>query len=655
MINTISKSWKTRLSSNINSEIRIYLDPRRVEYAPISGSSTFHENTANDPCNGQYSLDISTEKYMAPFSMPITFEVYCKPEFAYDVATDQEFFVFGSDAVDNARVALCYYAATDQIGLKVYTSTGGASPTQVDVLLSQVYTNNADLQTWERFTCTISTDGISLYSDGDNKVTDATDISSHKAKVSIVPGNGVDLLINYALVYYGFVASDTNISECFKEVKNEAVFFNFQRVGLGNTRCDITKKANDFTHTYKDGYSSAEMQLSLKNLNGEFSSDQYAPFSPSQYSYNGLLSEKYLAFNNCGVSLEYRANKRTAIMAGRIAQYQMDNLAQMPDCTSGVSYSNNLWATTDSWTTGAGEGTLYIGSEILRNVGVVAGNKIAIENTAGRASVAGDTLRIRIRGNKSISMEAFYYPGGSKTSVGTFTIGQSWDTFDFFLTNASDGIRIESVGNASDGDMLLFDFIYIGVGIYSSGLSDVTGNGNDLTPVGPYPYSVLSGNGIYLDGDSDYCMVPLISTPDVLSLTTWCYARSFDSTACPISTHYYDASDSFGFGFSFVNSTTVRVHYGQGAGSAAAYKDITVSTYALSTLYHWAVTYTAGDTYFRVYRNGALVGTSTAAATFDAQAELICIGNYPYMNKILLTDSSYSYLVSEDGYFLEEA
>lgn len=656
MINSISKSWKDKLAHTMDGEVRVYIDPRRVEYAPISGTSTYYENLETDPANGQYSLDISTAKYISNFSLPITFEVYCKPRFAYDVATDQEFFVFSSDSYDSARVALCYYSGTDQIGLKAYTSTGGASASQVDVKLATVYTNNEDLQKWIKITATISSSGINIYRDGTNQVTSATDISSHKNKCFLIPGNGCDIIINYAFIYYGFEATSDNILNSFKNIKNECVFYNFQGVGLGNTRCDITNPyVKNYTHTYKDGYTAAEMQLNILNENGSFSADQYAPFSPAQYSYNGTLSEKYLAKNAVGVSLEYRSQKRSPVLAGELARYEMSNLPNMPDCSCGASYANEEWATTDSWTTGANEGSLYVGNQIIRNIGVVAGNKIAIQNTTGRASTANETLRIRIRSNRTYTMEAFYYPSGVKTSVGTFSVSKDWTIYEFTLSLASAGIRLESTATAIEGDLFLIDFIYIGHGLYETELADTTGNNYGLTTIGPYPYSVLSGNGLMLDGISDHCMVPLISTPDILSLTTWCYINAFDSTACPISTHFYNASDSYGFGMSFVNATTIRVHYGQGVGSAATYKDIAVSSYSLSTLYHWAFTYNSTDKYFRVYRNGALVGTSTASATFNAKSYFICIGNYPYMNKTLLTTLGYDYLVNEDGDFLEGA
>lgn len=646
MLDRISQKAKDQIAFNPTSEIRFYIDPRRVEYAPISGTEAYYEHSVTDPAFGQYSLASSSSVYMAPFTMPMTFEAYFKPMIAYDISSDVEFCVFRSDGYDSARVCLCYYSGSDQIGLKAYTSTGGTSPSQVDVKLDKVYTSNEELRQWVRVTATISSNGISLYSDGGNAVSDATDISGHKGKVLFSPSNSSNIYINYAKIYYGLEASAAQIASNFKDVKNEHVFFSFQRVGLGQTRCDITDKVKSYSHESKDGYTAATAGLVLMNLNGEFSADQYAEFMPESYSYNGDVSERYLANNQVGVSFEYWAKKKSRIDCPLLAQYPMVETIQMPDSPNGSSYANDLFTTVDGWTCGSGEGVITAGQRLLFNTGVVAGNKIAIENTDSRPSVAGDLLRIKIRANRAFTMEAFYYPSGSPTSLGTFQVLKTWNTVTLQLTNASDGIRIESTANAQDGDALYIDYIYMGKGLYVSELDDTNGN-YDLLPIATYP----SPSGIAFDGANAYAMTPISPARDVYSLTCTHTAIAFDSTACPVSTLYYDTSDSFGFGFSFVDATTVRIHYGQGASSSAASEDVTVSSYSLGVQYRWAVTYNTVDTYFRVYRNGSLVGTSAACATFDPESSVVCIGNYPYMDYTLITSSEYDYIVFNDGSF----
>ena len=649
MIKNASQSWKDSWAKNFNNGVRFYIDPRRVEYGIISGSETYHDNLASDPVNGRYSLAQSTSAYMAPFSMPITFECLVKPQWAYDVASDVEFCKFYSDTYDDALVSFCYYAADNTIGVKAYTSAGGASPAQVDTKLAKVYTSNDDLQKWIRLTCIISTTAIKIYSDGGNAISSASDISAHKSKVLFSPSNNSSSFINYCLIFYGFEASAAQVANRYSGVKNEQVFFNFQRAGIGRTRCDITSYVKDYGHEYKDGYNAATASISIMNPEGEFSADQYVPFEPQSKSYNGVYAERYLAQNSVGLSMEYWSKQKTKI-DGLVAAYDFTGLPNMPDSVAGSSYYNDIWTTTDSWVTGAGEGTLYIGNQFLRNVGVVAGNKIAIENTTSRASVSGDSLRIRVRSNRSYEMEAFYYPSGAKTSIGTFNVRQAWSIVELPMTSASDGIRIESTSNAVDGDILVFDYIYIGNGLYATEIADTTGNGYGLTASGMYPKEVFQGAGANFDGVGDFAMREM-SDQAINSFMFQFSVSAFDNDAC-IGTFHDDGTDSFGMGVAFVNATTIRVHHGQGTGAAAAYKDITVSAYALNTLYHWALTYTAADTYFRIYRNGALVGTSTAA-TFDATAKIMSIGKYQYMDKTLLTNDSGAYLITPSGDFME--
>ncbi|MCK9570433.1 LamG domain-containing protein [Candidatus Pacearchaeota archaeon] len=650
MIANASQSWRDNWAKNYNNPIRIYIDPRRIEYGAISGTETYYANTSSDPVNGRYSLSQSTSVYMAPFSMPITFECLVKPMWAYDVASDVEFFKFYSDSLDDALVSFCYYAADDTIGVKAYTSAGGASPAQVDTKLAKVYASNEDLQKWVRLTCTISASAIKIYSDGGNVISSASDISAHKSKVLFSPSNNQLAYINYGIIFYGLEASAAQVANRYLGLKNEQVFFNFQRSGIGRTRCDVTSYASDYSHEYKDGYTAATFSVSLKNPEGEFSADQYIPFAPESKSYNGEYAQRYLVKNPIGVSMEYWSKQKTGI-EGLIAAYPLTGILNMPDCTAGVSYSQDAWATVDGWSTQANEGSLYIGSNCVRNVGVVAGNKIAIENTTGRASLAGDTFRIRIRANRTFTMEAFYYPSGAKTSLGTFTVGLAWSVFDAYMTDASDGIRIESTGNAADGDMFLIDFIYMGTGLYSSELIDSTGNGHNLTFSGAYPAGVLQGGGLTLDGANDFAMCDMAGQA-VNSMMFWHSVKGYDNDAQPFSTLFDDGTDSYGFGMAYVNATTIRVHYGQGAGSVATYKDVVVSAYALNTLYHWGITYTAGDTYFRIYRNGVLVGTS-AATTFDATAQVLAMGKYQWPNKHLLENDSGDYLISDSANFLE--
>ena len=516
MLNRISQSWKDSLSKDVHNKVRFYLDPRRVECPNFTGTNTYYTNTVADPVNGQYSLDQSTGKYMAPFYMPMTFEIYFKPQFAYDVATDQEFYSFMSDTYNNARVSLCYYAATDQIGIKCYTSTGGASVTQLDVKLAKVYTSNAELQKWIRLTCTVSTAGISIYSDGGNVITDATNIATHKAKVFLVPGNNVDCLINYSMICYGVVATAAQIAAQYEGFEYECWFIDFQGVGLARTRCDVTHKAKSYTHEYKDGYTSAEMSLSLMNNNGEFSADQYGTFAPQSYSYNGTYLQKYLASNDVGLSMEYRSKKKTVIDCPLAGYYPMTGFPDIPDNAAGTTYVEKTWATTSGFVYSSG--TLSVSPGRLRatrsSIGYVTKNV---------GTINARSVRLRVHASKDIIINLSYYNGSVYTVFKTQSVTKDWAIVDTYLASGSTDNILYISASWTAGDWIEIASIYVGTGLYDTLVTDYTGSGKDFTATAVYPCYRNSSYGLCFNGSNAFLQraVTDFTTTGAFSFSCW--------------------------------------------------------------------------------------------------------------------------------------
>jgi hypothetical protein len=314
----MSAQWKEALAKSVNpdgtSDIRCYLDPRGVEYAPIAGTETYYTNTSADQVLGEFSLSRSTVNVPFDFTYPITFECMVKPGWAYDTAVNVEFCKFYSDIYDTPKVTLFYSAATDQIGAYIYQNLaggGGAAITSVTAKLAKVYTSNAMLQQWIRLTVVITASAVTIYANGNGAVSSAVTMSGIRKCQRFSPGNDSLSYINYVLIYPGLAATAAQICSYYNNVKNESVFFDFQQKVLGRTRCDVTEYLRSYNWQAIDGYRASTASVSFQTKNGELADDQYAIYAPESGSYNGL-TQKYMT-QSLGLSLAYKSKQKAQI------------------------------------------------------------------------------------------------------------------------------------------------------------------------------------------------------------------------------------------------------------------------------------------------------------------------------------------------------
>jgi len=66
-IKNVSDTLKSNLATNPYVENRFYIDPRRIEYPPISGTETYYQHVSTDPVAGDYSLPQSA-KLLTPLN-----------------------------------------------------------------------------------------------------------------------------------------------------------------------------------------------------------------------------------------------------------------------------------------------------------------------------------------------------------------------------------------------------------------------------------------------------------------------------------------------------------------------------------------------------------------------------------------------------------
>lgn len=495
-IKNVSDTLKSNLATNPYVENRFYIDPRRIEYPPISGTETYYQHVSTDPVAGDYSLSQSTSVYMLPFVNPVTapttFEIMFKPMFAYDVATSQRFCLYRSSTADASYLSFYYEADGDRM-YALYIAPGVIK----SVGLGQVYTSNAQLQQWIRLTLVCTSAGMTIYSNGSNAVTTAVSTSEWNAMLGMQffrPSNNTLGYINYILHINNFAATAAQVANGFYEVPNEQIYFSFQKCGIGRTRCDITNQVKSYSHEYSDGYKAATFSLSMMNLDGRFSADQYAPFMPESASYNGTVAQSYLANNKVGISCEQWSKQKLLPDANLQAYYSCDTLPDIPDDSAGTTYLQDAWDTTDGWGPNA-NGPITVSGGYL--------NVAANQQYAYRAiDYNGKHVRVRL----TASTSGTYYIG-YRTPAGTYYLAFKGRVFAAGESGLIDALIPETTSHIFIGNgtmALAIKTIYVGTGHYTSPAIDNSGNGRHLGIYGPVPCAGVSGKGLLFNGVSDY-------------------------------------------------------------------------------------------------------------------------------------------------------
>lgn len=138
---------------------------------------------------------------------------------------------------------------------------------------------------------------------------DAKVTEFNKAQIRAYNGTAYPFDILYARLFPNLVATNAQVQNDFKDVANEEIFWSLDGHGTGRTRCNISPflVAYDVykgvTSKVSASHGTNLLNFMLKNLQGEFSDDQYASFSPTSYQYNGTAAQSYLT-RRTGVMLE---------------------------------------------------------------------------------------------------------------------------------------------------------------------------------------------------------------------------------------------------------------------------------------------------------------------------------------------------------------
>ncbi len=311
----IPHEWSEDIRKNYAHGLNFYINPRcRVIPALTSTGVTYVKNTSAfiDNFRGTYRMQTSgTTSLTYLYTMPQRFivEGWFKPEFAYDVASDQVLFQCG----DAAEFSVIYNATTDKFDMIQSPGT---------TISSIAFTSDTQLQCWfyirAYYDNTAKQAGLYIWRNTDEVFCDTENVPGAG---DFVPLNTISFFPTVTLESSYWIiheVEETLATDEYKTYKaDRQIIFDFNGTTLARERIRIPKvntstdkrgvtdislsKSVENPQTGSAGANTA--RLTLLNINGQFSDDQYDAFDPFQGYYNGTAYQKYLQ-NRVPVEIE---------------------------------------------------------------------------------------------------------------------------------------------------------------------------------------------------------------------------------------------------------------------------------------------------------------------------------------------------------------
>lgn len=294
---------------------RFYVDFRLQEYPSIDGTPVFTLVDATDNQPGSHYLSDGYSQHLVDLPSQFSFEIKARAQFAYDTASNQLIFEFGSS--NTARLMLYYNRAADQIWL--YWVDGGTprplrsqqfdDGTSYNNIAGWIIISGAiDLTTGTNAGSSLWINRVKIDTAWDGAI-DSFATNKHKLTIRANDELTEGLWdIAYFRIFPNYLASDTELETSFKTTKAEEIYFDCNGVMLGKTRCNMNGFVNRYNYSGScnnaaGSYTANRAGATLYNINGEFSDDQYASFDPESDIFNGTSSQKYLQ-NDCRFEIE---------------------------------------------------------------------------------------------------------------------------------------------------------------------------------------------------------------------------------------------------------------------------------------------------------------------------------------------------------------
>jgi hypothetical protein len=309
-IKYIPQEWKDQLaggSSDYSSLFDFYINPRgRVFPSLTSTGVTYVKNgpTVRENMKGTYRLQTTASNsltYVYTMSQRFIVEGWFKPDFEYNVASNQTIFQCG----DAAEFSIIYNATTDKFDMIQSPGT---------TISSSQFTATGSLATWFYLRAWYDNigklAGFYLWRNTDEIFCNTQNVPGAGA---FVPLNTISFFPSVALQSSYWIIhelDDTLTTGQYKTYQaDRQTIFDFNGTTLGRERIRIPRTRDstdlrgvkDFTITKTGSGKANTANLNLYNFFGQWSDDQYDAFNPFQGYYNG--PQKYLQ-NRVGVEIE---------------------------------------------------------------------------------------------------------------------------------------------------------------------------------------------------------------------------------------------------------------------------------------------------------------------------------------------------------------
>jgi hypothetical protein len=353
----IPQSWKDDLRTNFDSSLNFYINPRaRTIPALTDAGNTFIKNDSSTNMRGTYRMQCggSTDlTYLYTLPQRFIIEGWFKPEFAYNVAGDQ--YLFTAPASTDVQIRY----VTSSAKLQFVNRHGGAGG---EGIYSTAFTSSAELQKWIYVRCFLDTiDNLKGFYCIVNGVVYA-DSQVIPTAGTIIPDNRISFFPTVAAESSYWIIHELDETLATGEYKtyqaDRQIMFDFNGTTLARERIRIPRnsaaadlrgvKSIDSLHYAVENQGGSACAnsagLTLYNIKGQFSDDQYDAFDPFQGYYNGTVYQKYLQ-NRVGVEIETESPANT-VRDGLIAHWSFDDQATTATDNSGYGNTGTITGAT---------------------------------------------------------------------------------------------------------------------------------------------------------------------------------------------------------------------------------------------------------------------------------------------------------------------
>jgi len=358
MLKYIPTSWKDDLRTNFDAGLNFYINPRgRTIPALTDAGNTYIKNDKSTNMRGTYRMQCggSTDlTYLYTLPQRFIIEGWFKPEFAYNVASNQDILASGPTTT---TCRIVYSSGSDVL---VFQFLIGASVNAFTT--SPVFSTSAQLQKWiyvrayldnisklSGFYCTVN--GV-VYSDS----------QAVPGAGAFVPNNTISFMPSISAESSYWIIHELDETLATGEYKtyqaDRQIMFDFNGTTLARERIRIPRnsaaadlrgvKSIDSLHYAVENQGGSACAnsagLSLYNIKGQFSDDQYDAFDPFQGYYNGTVYQKYLQ-NRVPVEIETESPANT-VRDGLIAHWSFDDSATPGRDNSGNGFTGTVTGAT---------------------------------------------------------------------------------------------------------------------------------------------------------------------------------------------------------------------------------------------------------------------------------------------------------------------